>query len=55
MNDIFLLQKANKDVDRLVDYVLQDIQETADNYDYQREWVIEKFREKFNKKVREML
>ena len=52
-DDDRLYKQAVSDVQNLVDYVLRECDEFADRYNYEREWVRNRFREEFNRKKRE--
>lgn len=53
MRDKELYNKAVYEMKSLAEYVMQDIREFADEHDYEESWVIERFREEFNKISRE--
>ena len=44
-----LYYEAMEAIRALVDGVLQTCQDVADQNDYEKEWVIDRFREQFNK------
>ena len=50
MEDDALYKQAAFDVKDLVDYVLSECDNFANRYNYDKEWVRERFREEFNKK-----
>lgn len=52
MSEDMLYKQAVKEMKSLAEYVMQDIQEFADEHNYEKAWVIERFREEFNKIVR---
>lgn len=52
-DDIY--EEACTRIDEVVADVLEQLDEVADDADYQREWVIERFRDRFNSKVRKIL
>jgi len=54
MDDEELLIDALRKMDELVDDVFEAINDVADQNDFEREWVIEKFREKFNRAKKEL-
>lgn len=45
-----IYKQAVSDVKDLVDYVLNECDSFADRYDYDKEWVRDRFREEFSKK-----
>lgn len=45
-----IYKQAVSDVKDLVDDVLSECDSFADRYDYEKEWVRDRFREEFNKK-----
>lgn len=47
--DDALYKQAVKEMKSLAGHVMQDIQEFADEHDYEKLWVVDKFREEFNK------
>lgn len=47
-----LYKQATKRIDELVEEVLQTCDEVADENHYEREWVLGRFRERFNKAKR---
>jgi hypothetical protein len=47
-NDI-LFKQAMKRIDELVDEVLEICNTVAEENDYEKEWVLDMFKEKFNK------
>ncbi len=53
MSDEDLYNKAIREMKSLAEYVMQDIQKFADEHDYEKAWVVERFREEFNKISRE--
>jgi len=48
-NDV-LYKQAVSDVKELVEYVISECDEFADRYNYDKEWVRERFREEFNRR-----
>lgn len=52
MSEDALYDQAVKEMKSLAKYVMQDIQEFADEHDYEKEWAVERFREEFNKIVK---
>lgn len=50
-NDLY--EQAVSDVKNLVEYVLNECDEFADKYDYDKEWVRDRFREEFNKRKKD--
>lgn len=50
-----LYNSAIERVNELADDAIQECCEVAQNNHYERDWVLERFRESFNKKVRELL
>lgn len=44
-----LYKEAMMRMDELVEEVLQFCDDVADNNNYERDWVLDRFREKFNK------
>jgi hypothetical protein len=52
MTEDALYKQAMKRIDELVEEVLQICDEVADENHYQREWVLDQFRDKFNKAKR---
>lgn len=48
--DDILYKQAVSNVRKLVDYVLDECDVFADEYNYDREWFMDRFREEFNKK-----
>lgn len=50
MDDGILYKQAVSDVKKLVDYALNECNVFADRYNYDKEWVMDRFREEFNKK-----
>lgn len=52
--DDALYKQAMKRIDDLVEEVLQKCDEVADENYYEREWVLDRFREKFNKAKRKL-
>jgi len=54
MNDEELLIDALRKMDELVDEVFETIIDVADENNFEREWVIERFREKFNRAKKEL-
>lgn len=53
MIDKDLYNKAICEMKSLAEYVMQDILKFADEHDYEEAWVVERFREEFNKISRE--
>lgn len=53
MNDEQLLINAIERVSILVDDVIETIVEVADDNDFERDWVIEQFRKRFNAAIKE--
>lgn len=53
MSDKDLYNKAICEMKSLAEYVMQDIRKFADEHDYEEAWVVERFREEFNKISRE--
>ena len=51
MSDL-LYRIAVKQMQRLADDVLDEVKMFADNNNYEKEWVLERFKEEFAKKVR---
>lgn len=51
-DDSTLYKEAMKRIDELVEEVLQTCNEVADENHYERAWVLDKFRERFNKAKR---
>lgn len=49
-----LLRKAESDIESLVDYVIKELKDFSDLYDYEYDWVVERFTSVFHKKRREM-
>ena len=49
-----LYKQAVSDVKELVNYVLSECDDFADKYNYDKEWVRERFREEFNKLKRKI-
>lgn len=47
-----LYNQAVKEMKSLAEYVIKDIQDFADDHDYEKAWVVERFREEFNKIAR---
>ena len=47
-----LYKQAVSDVKDLVEYVLNECDEFSDRYNYEKEWVRDRFREEFNKTCR---
>lgn len=54
MTDDNLYKQAMKDVKELVNTVMEQCKEFADEYDYEKFWVADRFREEFNKAVRKI-
>lgn len=52
MSDDIIYKQALKEMKNLAEHVMKDIQEFAEEHDYEEEWVVEKFREEFNKIAR---
>lgn len=52
MCDDTLYNQAVKEMESLAEYVIKDIQEFANDHDYEKAWVVERFREEFNKIAR---
>lgn len=52
MGDEILYKQALERIDELVDEVIQTCLEVADENDYEKIWVLERFRERFNKAKR---
>ncbi|WP_170220312.1 hypothetical protein [Paenibacillus anaericanus] len=52
MSEDVLYKEAMKRIDDLVEEVLNNCNEVANENHYEREWVLEKFRERFNKAKR---
>ena len=52
MCDDTLYNQAVKQMESLAEYVIKDIQDFADDHDYEKAWVVERFREEFNKIAR---
>lgn len=50
MEDNTIYKQAVSDVKDLVNYVLRECDSFADRYNYDKEWVADRFREEFNKK-----
>lgn len=50
MEDDTIYKQAISDVKSLVYYVLGECDSFADRYNYDKEWVRDRFREEFNKK-----
>lgn len=48
-----LYQEAMQKIDELVEEVLQRCEEVADENDYEKTWVFERFRERFNRRKRD--
>ena len=48
-----LYKEAMRAMDELVEEVFKRCEEFADENDYEKTWVLERFREKFNRKRRE--
>ncbi len=44
-----IYNQAVKEMKSLAEHVMQDIQEFADEHDYEKTWVVERFREEFNR------
>lgn len=44
-----IYNQAVKEMKSLAEHVIQDIQEFADEHDYEKSWVVERFREEFNR------
>lgn len=44
-----IYNQAVKEMKSLAEHVMQDIQEFADEHDYEKSWVVERFREEFNR------
>lgn len=42
-------------VDRLVEDALEEIYKTADNNSYEREWMVVQFRNRFNRKTKDIV
>lgn len=53
MSEKDLYNKAICEMKSLAEYVMQDIRKFADEHDYEEAWVVERFREEFNKISRE--
>ena len=49
MSDDDLLEKAKLDVSYLVDYVKEEIHDTANRYDYEPAWVLQEFKNQFSR------
>lgn len=49
-----LYRAAMQRIDELVDEVLQIVNYVSEENMYERDWVISRFREKFNEKVKEI-
>ncbi len=54
MSDDALYKQAVENVKNLVDYVLNEYDVFAEKYDYDREWVRDRFRTEFNKRKKEI-
>lgn len=54
MEDDKLYMQAMEDVKELVNTVIEQCEEFADEYYYEKHWVVDRFREEFNKAVREL-
>lgn len=50
MEDDAIYKQAVSHIKDLVDYVLKECDRFADGYNYDKEWVRDRFREEFNKK-----
>ena len=55
MSEDELYAEAVTVIDETVSDVIDTLQSIADSHNYQFEWVIEKFRDRFNNKVRKVL
>ena len=53
MSDKDLYNKVVREMKSLAEYCVQDIRKFADEHDYEESWVVERFREEFNKISRE--
>jgi hypothetical protein len=53
MGEDDLHKQAMEDIKRLVDNVKEQCEQFADNYDYDKDWVFNRFREQLNKAIRE--
>jgi Leu/Phe-tRNA-protein transferase len=51
-NDVKIYEQAMKRIDDLVDEVIQTCYDVADQNHYEKEWVLEQFRDAFNKAKR---
>lgn len=48
MSDDIIYKQAVKEIKNLAEHVMKDIQEFAEEHDYEKAWVVERFREEFN-------
>ena len=55
MSEDELYEEAVTVIDETVSDVVDTLKGIADSHNYQFEWVIEKFRDRFNNKVRKVL
>lgn len=55
MNEDELYEEAITVIDETVSDVINTLKDVANSHNYQVEWVIEKFRDRFNNKVRKVL
>ncbi|WPQ60002.1 hypothetical protein [Paenibacillus polymyxa] len=53
-NESRLYEQAMERIDELVEEVFQICDDVADKNDYERDWVLDRFRERFNKARRIM-
>lgn len=51
-NDLY--KQAVSDVKNLVEYVINECDDFADKYNYDKEWFRDRFREEFNKRKKDM-
>ena len=55
MSEDELYEEAITLIDETVGDVVDTLKDVSDSHNYQFEWVIEKFRDRFNSKVRKVL
>ncbi|WP_179087293.1 hypothetical protein [Paenibacillus glucanolyticus] len=53
-NDDVLYNEAMDRIDELVQEVIEICDKVAEDNDYEKDWVLERFREKFNKAKRKL-